>query len=157
MMFKSHFGETVVVVIALIMGLVMSLAAIFLNHLPLNFSTVFSIWGLVVLVVLLVSIVLPYKAWSARLIGAFLAEGTPAYRLADNIFPSLIFNTFNTVVISGVNILYNDAIPAAQQTSIWIQSILHDWPIMFVVSYFAALFAEAMGVCVAKKCCTGGK
>ena len=118
----------------------------FFSIIPLNFSTVFSIWGLVVLVVLLVSIVLPYKAWSARLIGAFLAEGTPAYRLADNILPSLIFNN-----------LYNDAIPAAQQTSIWIQSILHDWPIMFVVSYFAALFAEAMGVCVAKKCCTGGK
>ena len=38
MMFKSHFGETVTVVLAIVMGIIMALASIFVEHLDFNFS-----------------------------------------------------------------------------------------------------------------------
>ena len=45
MMFKSHFGETVTVVLAVVMGFIMSLASIIVDHLAFNWSNVFMIWG----------------------------------------------------------------------------------------------------------------
>ena len=49
MMFRDHYGETVNVVLAMMMGLFMSLASIFVDGLPLNFSTVFSNCGMITL------------------------------------------------------------------------------------------------------------
>ena len=151
-MFKKHFSETVIVVLAITMGLMMALACIAVDHLPFHFSNVFSIWSMITMVILLVSIAIPYKSWSAWFTGLFpVSKGSLPYKLIDNILPSLILNTCNTVIVSAANIFYNPAIPAELQMTEWLQGIIHDWPIMFVVSYFCAFFAEALGVWVAKK------
>lgn len=153
-MFKSHFGETVIVVLSLVMGFIMSLAVVFVDHLALNFSNVFKIWAMVTLVILLVSILIPYKEWSGKLTGMFIREkGSIAYKLVDNILPSLILNTCNTAIVSAANIFYNEAIPAGLQMEEWVQGFIHDWPITFVISYLAAFAAEAAGKWVAKKYC----
>lgn len=152
MMFKNHFGETVIVVLAILMGLIMSLVSVIVNHQAINFSNVFKIWAMITLVILLASILIPYKEWSAKITGAVVhnKEGI-LYKLVDNILPSLILNTCNTVIVSGANILYNEAVPAEAQLEKWMEGIINDWPVMFVVSYFAAFIVEAAGIWVARR------
>lgn len=155
-MFKNHFGETVTVVLAIIMGLIMAFAVIVIDHLAINFSTVFQIWSMITLVILLVSIVIPYKSWSAHFtVLLHLQDGSVAHRMVDNILPSLILNTFNTVIVSATSIFFNEAIPTSEQVGLWLHGIIHDWPITFVISYLAAFIAEAVGKCVAKRYCSG--
>ena len=57
MMFKNHYGETITVVLAIVMGFIMAFAVIAVDHLQLNFSNVFQIWAMVTLAILLVSMV----------------------------------------------------------------------------------------------------
>lgn len=153
-MFKNHFGETVTVVLAIIMGLIMAFAIIIIDHLAINFSVVFQIWSMITLVILLVSAVVPYKAWSIRFTALFhLKEGSIAYRIVENILPSLILNTFNTVIVSATSVFFNEAIPASEQAGVWLHGIIHDWPITFVISYLAAFVAEAAGKLVAERYC----
>lgn len=133
-------------VLSLVMGLIMAIAVIITDELGFNFSTVFSNWSMITMVILLACIFLPYKAWSAKFCGLFpIRNGTLAYKLLDGIVPSLILNTLNTVLVSAANILYNETIPASEQVSIWLAGIVHDWPITFVVSYFAAFASEYCG------------
>lgn len=151
-MFKDHYGETLLVVLSIVMGFIMAVAILFVDHLAFNFSNLFKNWSMITMVVLLASIFLPYKKWSAgftRLFG--LRVGSLGWKLVDGIVPSLILNTLNTVIVSAANILYNETIPAAEQVSVWTAGILHDWPITFVVSYFAAFIAEWCGKLVADK------
>ena len=151
-MFKSHYGETVTVVLSLVMGLLMALAVIVVDHLPFNFANLFSIWAMITLVILLISIVMPYKDWSVRLTKKLCKrEGGIAFKLIENILPSLILNTFNTVIVSAANILCNEAIPAQLRVAEWTQGIVRDWPVTFVISYFAAFVAEAAGKWVADR------
>lgn len=106
---------------------------------------------MVSLVILLVSAVIPYKEWSARFSALYhLQEGSIAYRLVVNILPSVILNTFNTVIVSAASVFFNEAIPASEQVGVWLHGIISDWPITFVVSYFAAFAAEAIGKRVAE-------
>ena len=150
MMFKNHYGETVTVVLAIVMGFIMAFAVIAVDQLNLNFSNVFQIWSMVTLVILLVSAVIPYKAWSAWFTALFhLPEKSITYRLVENVLPSLILNTFNTVIVSAASVFFNEAIPASEQAGVWLHGIIHDWPITFVVSYIAAFAAEAIGKRVA--------
>ncbi|MBR1780638.1 MAG: hypothetical protein IJ751_04450 [Oscillospiraceae bacterium] len=151
MMFRNHFEETVTVVLAIVMGLIMSVASIFVDHLAFHFSNLFRNWAMITMVILLVSIALPYKEWSARFTGRFpVRRGGIPYRLIDNILPSLILNTCNTLIVSAANIFYNEMIPAQEQMGHWLHGIVHDWPIMLVVSYLGAFLAEAIGVRVAR-------
>lgn len=154
MMFKSHFGETVTVVLAIVMGLIMSLASIVVEHLDFNFSNVFKIWSMITMIILLVSVLIPYNEWSEKLMVLFrLKKESISYKLADNILPSLILNTCNTLIVSAANIFYNESIPAEIQMEKWVQGVLHNWPVMFVISYFAAFAAVAAGKWTAQKYC----
>ncbi|HCT89895.1 MAG TPA: hypothetical protein DF613_00705 [Lachnospiraceae bacterium] len=153
-MFKTHFGETLTVVLAIVMGIIMSLASIIVEHLDFNFSNVFKIWSMITMVILLVSIAIPYSEWSEKLMALFhLRKGSISYTLADNILPSLILNTCNTAIVSAANIFYNEAIPAEIQMEKWTQGFVHQWPVMFVISYFAAFAAVAAGKRVARRYC----
>ena len=152
MMFKSHYGETVTVVLSLVMGLIMAVAVIIVDHLPLHFGNLLSIWAMIVLVILIVSILIPYKAWSEKLTGLVCRNRDGIiWKLVENILPSLILNTCNTVIVSAANILFNDAIPVELRMGEWTQGIIHDWPITFVISYLAAFVAEAAGKWVADR------
>lgn len=154
MMFKNHFGETVTVVLAIVMGFIMSLASVIINDREFNFSNVFKIWSMITMVIILVSVIVPYKEWSGKFTALFcVKEKSISYKLIDNILPSIILNTCNTIIVSAANIFYNEAIPAEIWMEEWLQGIFHDWPIMFVVSYFAAFAAEAAGKSVAQRYC----
>ena len=151
-MLKTHYGETLLLVLALVMGLLMSVAVILLDGIPFHLSNIFKIWAMITLVIILVSMVLPYKSWSAafcRRLG--LREGSLGWKLADGIVPSLVLNTFNTVVVSAANIFYNEAIPVSEQLGRWLHGIIRDWPITLVISYFVAFVAEYCGKLAAEK------
>lgn len=151
-MFKDHFGTVLTNVLAIVMGIVMAVAVIIIDHQAFNISNVFKIWAMVTFVVLTVSIFVPYVKWgNASAAALHLKEGTIGFKLVAGIIPSLILNTFNTVIVSDASIMYSETIPAAAQTGIWIEAIIHDWPICLVVSYIAAFAAEAIGKKVAEK------
>lgn len=153
-MFKSHFGETVTLVLAIVMGFIMSVASVIVNHRGFNFSNVFKIWSMITTVIILASIIFPYKDWSGKFTALFhVKEESISYKLIDNILPSVILNTCNTVIVSAVNIFYNEAVPAELWVGEWIHAVLHEWPVMFVISYFAAFAAEALGKWTARKYC----
>lgn len=151
-MFKNHYTETLLVVLSIVMGLIMAISVIIIDGLGFNFSTVFSNWSMITMVVLLTSIFVPYKAWSARFVRLFkVREGSLLWKLIDGIIPSLVLNTLNTVIVAAANILYNEAIPVEAQVPAWISGVVHDWPITFVISYFAAFVAEWCGKKVADR------
>lgn len=153
-MLKDHHTETTVLVLALVMGILMAIAVMLLDGVPFNISNLFQIWAMISLVILLASIFIPYKAWSAKCCKALgLREGTLRWKLADGILPSLILNTCNTLIVSAANIFYNEAIPASAQFGHWLHGCLRDWPITLVISYFVAFVAEACGAWVADKVC----
>ena len=151
-MFKTHFGETVVVVLSIVMGLIMAVSSLIVEGHAINPSSVFRVWSMITMVILLISIFIPFKDWSDRLMITFgIKENTLAHKLAGNILPTLILNTMITLVVSAGNIFYNTAIPEAEQLTVWINSVIHDWPITLVISYFAAFIAEWCGVKVAER------
>lgn len=151
-MLKSHFAMIVTVILSLVMGILMGIAVILIDHLPFNFMNLYKIWAMTVLDVLVVSLIIPYKKWSASLTHRLgLKEGTLPCILVSGIIPSLIFNTVNTLLISGAFIFHSAEIPAEAQKQVWLAGALHDWPIMLVISFFAALISEKIGVTVAER------
>ena len=151
-MLKSHFGMIVTLILALGMGIIMGLAAMIVDHLPMNVWVFYQNWGVIALNVIVISLFVPYKAWSARLTGKLgLQEGTAACTLVSNIIPSLIFNTVNTLLVPAAGIFTSEAIPAGQKAAVWASGAVRDWPIMFVISFLAALVCEQTGVRIAKK------
>ena len=151
-MLKDHYTETTVLVLALVMGMLMAIAVILLDGVPINISNIFKIWAMISLVIILVSIFIPYKSWSVAICRRLgLKENTLAWKLADGVLPSLILNTFNTTIVSAANIFYNEAIPASQQMSDWVNGFIRDWPITFLISYFVAFAAEYCGKLTADK------
>lgn len=123
-MFKDHYSETVVVVLAIVMGIIMAIAAIIIDGSDFNFGNIFKIWAMVTLVILLVSIFVPYKAWSEALLRKLrITENSFWYKVLDGIIPTLVLNTVITVFVSAANILFNESIPEDIRTMHWICQI----------------------------------
>ena len=151
-MFKTHFGETVVVVLSIVMGFIMAVSSLIVEGHAINPSSVFRVWSMITMVILLISIFIPFKDWSDKLMIMFgIKENTLAHKFVGNILPTLILNTMITLVVSAGNIFYNSSIPESEQLTVWINSVIHDWPITLVISYFAAFVAEWCGVKVAER------
>lgn len=152
MFLKNHFGAIVTVILSIIMGAAMSLAAVVWDHMEFNFSNVYKVWSMITLTVLMASLVLPYKMWGDR-IGRLLSlrEGTVIYKAVTALVPTLILNTCNTLLVVGANVFYNPEIPAELQPHAYISGVLHDWPFMLVISYCISFLAEAVGTAYAKK------
>lgn len=153
MFLRNHRGTVIILIIALVLGLIMTFAALIVDKLAFNYSNIFKIWAMIALSIILVSLFVPYKAWGERLAKLCgCREGTAPFKLISGIVPSLVLNTFITVLVSAANILYNPAIPAEHQMGEWISGMLHDWPITLVISYLASFIAEFAGVKVAERC-----
>lgn len=152
MFLKNHFGAIVTVILSIIMGAAMSLAAVVWDHMAFNFSNVYKVWSMITLTVLMASLVFPYKMWGDRF-GRLLSlkEGTVIYKAVTALVPTLILNTCNTLLVVGANVFYNPEIPSELQRHAYAAGVLHDWPFMLVVSYFISFLAEAAGTAYAKK------
>lgn len=151
MFFKSHFGTIVISVLSLFMGLVMALAVIIVNHLPMVWTQIFQLWAEIFWIVFVVSLFIPYNAWGDGLAKLFhLKEGSTAFALVQAIIPSVILNSFNTFICVGQSIFYNHEIPQVARMSIWWNSSISTWWIFFLVSYVASFIAVWLGKTIAK-------
>lgn len=150
--FKSHFGTILTSVLALFMGLVMALTVILINGLPMNWPTIFELWGEIFFIVFVCSLFIPYNAWGDWLAGLFhLQEGTLGFKLVQGIIPSVVLNTANTLICTGASIFYNPAIPQAARMSAFVAGCEKAWLPCFIVSYIASYVAVWLGETVAKR------
>ena len=159
--YKNYFGMIVSSVIALCVSLVMSTSAIFVDHLTFSVPLWIKNWGTAFLTITICGMVFPMTDWSfalGRKLG--LKPETLPHVLLENTIATLIFNFLATIVLAGVNIFANPEIAGAIEggflpfksvPEMYFKTVLHDWPIMFVISFIAAFFITKLAIAIAKK------
>lgn len=136
----------------------MATCAIFVDHLDFSLPLLIRNWGTAFLVISASGMIFPLTDWSFALGRKFgWKPETLPHVLLENTIATLCFNTTATLVLAGVNIFGNEAIEAAvaagaapSVTAIYIGTVIHDWPIMFVISFVAALFVTKLAIHVAQ-------
>lgn len=161
--YKNHYGMIISSVIAYCVSLVMATCAIFVDHLTFSVPLLVRNWGTAFLVISASGMIFPLTDWSfalGRKLG--LKPETLPHVMLENFIATLVFNTTATLILAGVNIYGNEAIEAAvaagaapSVNAIYIGTVLHDWPIMFVLSFVAAFFITKLAISVAKKAVGG--
>lgn len=156
--YKNHYGMIISSVVAYCISLLMASCAIVVDHLTFSVPLLVKNWGTAFLVISASGMIFPLTGWSfalGRKLG--LKPETLPHVLLENFIATLVFNTTATLVLAGVNIYGNEAIEAAvaagaapSVTAIYIGTVLHDWPIMFVISYIAAFFVTKLAIKVAQ-------
>ena len=68
----------------------------------------------------------------------------------------MFFNTAATIVLTAVNVFNNPAIEGAvaagalpSVSAVFVSGVVHDWPIMFVISYIFAFFVTKLAIRIA--------
>jgi hypothetical protein len=137
--FKNHFGMVISMIIALILSLCMASTAIIWDHLPFSIELLVRNWGTAFLTIIAITILIPGKMWGDKLAGALkLKQGTLPFGMVSNLVPTLFYNTGATLVLVGVNVTF--AAP------FYWQAVLHDYFVMYAVSYVLSLIAEAIAL-----------
>lgn len=159
--YKNHFGMIVSSVIAIAVSLVMATSAVFVDHLIFSVPLLIKNWGTAFLVISLCSLIFPMTDWSFALCKKMnLKPETFPHVMVENTIATLIYNLFATLVLSYVNIFANESIagliaagvlPYKSVGDMYFHTILHDLPIMFVISFIAAYFITRFAIYVAKK------
>ena len=67
MFFKEHFGTVLTSVLAIVMGLVMAITVILINHMPFTWIQLFELWAEIFMIVFVVSLFIPYNDWGNHL------------------------------------------------------------------------------------------
>ncbi len=155
--YKNHFGMIISSVVAICISLIMATAAIFVAKLEFNPALLIKNWGTAFLVITLTGMIIPLTDMSfalCRKIG--LKPETLPHVLVENAVATLFFNTTATLVLTAVNVFYNPSIEAAvaagalpSVSAVYWQSVIHDWPIMFVISYIFAFFVTKAALKIA--------
>lgn len=159
--YKNHFGMIISSVVAICISLLMATCAIFVDNLTFSIPLLVRNWGTAFLVISLLGMIFPLTDWSfeiGRKLG--LKPETLPHILLENFVATLIFNTGATLVLAGVNIYGNVEIESAiaggflpfnTVTDMYIATCIHDWPIMFIISFVAAFFVTKLAISIAKK------
>jgi hypothetical protein len=144
--FKNHFGMVISMIIALILSLCMASTALVWNHLPFSIELLVRNWGTAFLTIIITSIIFPGKMWGDMFAGLIkLKPGTFPFGLVSNLIPTFFYNTAATLVLVGVNI------PGGFAAPFYWQAVLHDYFMMYLVSYVLSLIAEAIALKLAFK------
>jgi hypothetical protein len=156
--FKNHFGMVISVLIALILSVCMSSTAIIWNHLEFNIDLLVRNWGTAFLTIIITSIIFQGKMWGDMFAGFIkLKPMTFPFGLVSNLIPTFFYNTAATLVLAGVNLDFR--FPAGDIRHIfggfaapfyW-QAVLHDYFMLYLVSYILSLIAEAIALKLAFK------
>jgi hypothetical protein len=137
--FKNHMGMVISIIIALILSICMATTAIFWDQLPYSIELHVRNWGTAFLTIMIISIILPVKIWGDKFAGVLsLKQRTFPFGLVSNLIPTLFYNTGATLVLVGVNVTFT--------APFYWQAVLHDYFIMYLVSYVLSLIAEAIAV-----------
>lgn len=155
--YKNHFGMVISSVVAICISLIMAVAAIFVAHLEFSIPSIVKNWGTAFLTISLTGMLLPLADWGFALGRKFgLKPETLPHVLLENAVATLFFNTTATLVLTAVNVFNNPAIEGAvaagalpSVTAVFWSGVIHDWPIMFVISYIFAFFVTKLAIKVA--------
>ena len=155
--YKNHFGMVISSVVAICISLIMATAAIYVAHLEFSVPALIKNWGTAFLTISLTGMLLPLTDWSfalGRKLG--LKPETFPHVLLENAVATLFFNTTATLVLTAVNVFNNPAIEGAvaagalpSVSAVFWSGVVHDWPIMFVISYIFALFVTKLAIKIA--------
>lgn len=150
--FKSHHDLIVNVTLAFLMGFFMGVSILLIEHTPINWVSLMTIWAKISLVVTIVLMLLPVGSWGGSLAKLCKCRsGSIAYTLVENLVPTFIINTVLAAVVPALGIFYNDAIPADQRMSQWKAAFFGGWLLTFIISYFFGLFSAKVGGKIADK------
>jgi hypothetical protein len=128
-------------IIALILSLFMASTAIFWDHLGFSIELVVRNWGTAFLTIIAITIILPVKWWGDLFAGLLrLKPRTLPFGLVSNLIPTFFYNTGATLVLVGVNV------PGGFAAPFYWQAVLHDYFVMYLVSYVLSLIAEALAL-----------
>lgn len=157
--YKSHFGMVVSSVIAFCVSFIMAASAIVVDHLTFTPFLFIRNWGTAFLVITITGMIFPLTPWAFSLCKKWkLKPDTLPHILIENTVNTIFFNTTATLVLAAVNIFDNVGISAAiaagqlpftSVTDMYIKTCLHDWPIMFVISYVVAFFITKIAIRIA--------
>lgn len=158
--YKSHFGMVVSSVIAICVSFFMASAAIYVDHLEFSLPLLVRNWGTAFMVITFTGMIFPLTPWAFALCRKLgLKPETLPHILVENAVNTLFFNTTATLVLAAVNIFANaqieaaiaaGALPFPSVTSFYWATVLHDWPIMFLISYIVAFFVTKIALRIAK-------
>ena len=136
----------------------MATSAIFVDKLTFTVPLLVKNWGTAFLVISLTGMIFPLTDWSfalGRKMG--LKPETLPHVLLENFVATLFFNTTATLVLTAVNVFNNPEIEAAAAagfipsvSAVYTQSVIHDWPIMFIISYIFAFFVTKAAIKIAR-------
>lgn len=157
--YKNHFGMIIASVVALVISLIMATCAIFVSGQTFIVSSLVKNWGTAFLVITLTGMIIPMTSISFAIGKKLnLKPETLPHVLLENFVATFFNNTFATLVLAAVNVFGNAEIEAAvaagyipSVSAVYLESVLHDWPIMFVISFIAALPVTKIAVSIAKK------
>ena len=157
--YKNHFGMIISSVVAICISLIMATSAIFVDKLTFTLPLLIKNWGTAFLVISLTGMAFPLTDWSfalGRKMG--LRPETLPHVLVENFVATLFFTTTATIVLTAVNVFHNPEIEAAvaagflpNTLTAFVQGVLHDWPIMFIISYVFAFFVTKAAIRIAKQ------
>ena len=106
---KSHHDMIVNATLAFLMGFFMGVSILLIEHTPINWVSLVTIWAKITFVVTVILMVLPVGSW-----GSSFAElckcknGSIAYTLVENLVPTFIINTVLAAVVPALGIFYNN-------------------------------------------------
>ena len=156
--YKNHFGMIISSVVAICISLIMATSAIFVDKLTFTVPLLVKNWGTAFLVITLTGMIFPLTDWSfalGRKLG--LRPETLPHVLLENFVATLFFNTTATIVLTAVNVFNNPEIEGAvaagflpSTSAVFVQGVINDWPIMFVISYIFAFFVTKAAIKIAR-------
>lgn len=157
--YKNHFGMVVSSVIAICVSFIMAASAIVVDQLTFTIPLFLRNWGTAFLVITFTGMIFPLTPWAWSLCKKFgLKPDTFPHIMVENTVNTLFFNTTATLVLAAVNIFDNAGIeaaiaagylPFANVTEMYIKTCIHDWPIMFIISFVVAFFVTKLALRIA--------
>ena len=152
--YKNHFGMVISSVVAICISLIMATAAIYVAHLEFSVPALIKNWGTAFLTISLTGMLTDWSFALGRKLG--LKPETFPHVLLENAVATLFFNTTATLVLTAVNVFNNPAIEGAvaagalpSVSAVFWSGVVHDWPIMFVISYIFAFFVTKLAIKIA--------
>jgi len=150
--YKSHFGMIVNAMLAFLMGFFMGVTILIVEHTPVNWVSLATIWGKITLIVTIVLMIMPVGEWGDKFAALCKCKpGSVVFTLVSNLVPTFIINTVLAAVVPALGIFYNEAIPAEARMDSWKAAFFGGWLLTFVVSYFFGLLSAKIGVAVAAR------
>ncbi len=157
--YKDHFGMIMSHVVALILSLLMASAAIIVGGRAFVAVDWVKNWGTAFLTITITGMLIPCTP-IAMALGHKLNIKPDSFTqtLLTSFVSTIFFNTTATLVLAAVNVFGNAEIEAAvaaghipSVSAVFLQSCIHDWPIMFVISFIASIPVSMLAFKIAQK------